>query len=200
MSDRLDDLISQMKDLQDAVEVELAKKRKTLKYEAHRRKVVFEADVLKQHKALKIGLGTFLKKTRFLTVLTAPVIYSVIVPLVLLDIVSSIYQTVCFPAYGIGKVRRQDYIFMDRGSLAYLNGLQKLNCAYCGYGNGVLAYVSEIAARTEQFWCPIKHAGRVAGAHGRYAAFVDFGDAEGFAKGQEDLRKRLREETLSKDN
>lgn len=199
MSDRLDDLMLQMKDLQDAIEAELAEKRKTIKYDLHKRKAVFEADVLKQHRALKISLGAFLKKTRFLTLVTAPIIYSVVVPLALLDLVSSIYQAVCFPAYGIGKVGRQDYIFVDRTSLAYLNGLQKLNCAYCGYGNGVLAYVSEIAARTEQFWCPIKHAGHISGAHGRYAAFLEFGDAKGFEKGQEELRERLRTETLGKD-
>jgi hypothetical protein len=198
MSDSLRDLMERMRDLQDAVESEMAEKRKKFKYSLQKRKVVFEADVLRRHKQFKIGLGAFLKKTSFLTLLTAPIIYGVIVPLVFLDVVSSIFQAVCFPVYGIGKVRRQDYIFLDRGSLAYLNGMQKLNCAYCGYGNGVLAFVSEIAARTEQYWCPIKHAARVSGAHGRYAAFLDYGDAEGFQKGLQDQRDKLKAETLAK--
>jgi hypothetical protein len=31
-----------------------------------------------------------------------------------------------------------------------------VNCVYCGYFNGLIAYVQEIAARTEQFWLPHK--------------------------------------------
>lgn len=49
--------------------------------------------------------------------------------------------------------------------LSYLNAIEKLNCVYCGYGNGVIAYGREIIARTEQFWCPIKHASKAAGEH-----------------------------------
>jgi len=33
---------------------------------------------------------------------------------------------------------------MDRHHLAYLNVIEKLNCEYCGYANGVFAYVREI--------------------------------------------------------
>jgi hypothetical protein len=117
-----------------------------------------------------------------LVVLTAPVIYSLIVPLVLLDLFVTIYQAICFPVYGIPKARRRDYLVFDRSHLAYLNMLEKLNCAYCSYANGLIAYVREIAGRTEQYWCPIKHARRVIGAHPRYALFEDYGDAEGYRK------------------
>jgi hypothetical protein len=102
--------------------------------------------------------------------------------LVLLDLSVTIYQAVCFPAYGIEKVHRKDYLVFDRHHLAYLNALEKLNCAYCSYANGLIAYVREIAARTEQYWCPIKHARRVIGAHPHYSRFEDFGDAEGYRK------------------
>lgn len=117
-----------------------------------------------------------------LVIVTAPVIYALIVPLVLLDLFVTIYQAVCFPAYGIPKVRRGDYLVFDRYHLAYLNTLEKLNCAYCSYANGLIAYVREIAGRTEQYWCPIKHARRVIGAHPRYATFEDYGDADGYRK------------------
>jgi len=43
-------------------------------------------------------------------VLTAPIIYAVIVPLVLLDLFVTVYQSVCFPVYGIPKVRRREYL------------------------------------------------------------------------------------------
>jgi hypothetical protein len=93
----------------------------------------------------------------------------------------------------IPLVRRSDYIALDRGKLAYLNGIEKANCNYCGYANGLLAYIREVTARTEQYWCPIKHARRVKGAHPHYRAFVDYGDAEGYKKELPVLRKTLRQ-------
>lgn len=98
----------------------------------------------------------------------------------MLDLFVSTYQFICFPVYGIPKVRRSNYMVFDRYHLAYLNMLEKLNCSYCSYGNGVIAYAREIASRTEQYWCPIKHARRLIGAHPRYALFADYGSAEGF--------------------
>jgi hypothetical protein len=48
--------------------------------------------------------------------------------------------------------------------------------------NCLIAYVREIAGRTEQYWCPIKHARRVVGAHPLYAGFDDYGDADAYKK------------------
>lgn len=178
-------------ELQDKLEAELARRRAELKVGLEKGRVVFEAEVLRRHRALKIGLWDFLKHTRPIIVITAPFIYGLILPFLFLDIFVSVYQMLCFPAYGISKVKRSDYLIFDRRHLAYLNGLQKLNCAYCSYANGLLAYVSEIAARTEQYWCPIKHARRLVGAHARYNQFADFGDAEAFQADLERLRDDL---------
>ena len=77
-------------------------------------------------------------------------------------------------------MRRRDYLVFDRHHLAYLNILEKINCAYCSYCNGAIAFVREVAARTEVYWCPIKHARRVLGPHPHYQGFADFGDAEAY--------------------
>jgi hypothetical protein len=82
--------------------------------------------------------------------------------------------------------------------LSYLNALEKLNCVYCGYANGTLAYAREIAARTEQFWCPIKHARRVGGVHLRGERFFEFGDAEAYRQGLQRIRGQWEEESGSK--
>ncbi|MDP2828248.1 MAG: hypothetical protein Q8O37_06540 [Sulfuricellaceae bacterium] len=79
----------------------------------------------------------------------------------------------------------------DREQLAYLNLIEKINCAYCAYTNGFIAYAQEIVARTEQYWCPIKHARRILGSHVRYANFIDFGDAEAYRRELGELRKVL---------
>ena len=115
----------------------------------------------------------------------------------LLDAAVEIYQLVCFPIYGIPKVHRQDYLVFDRGRLAYLNTIEKIGCVYCSYANGLLAMVAEIAARTEQHFCPIKHAHRMLQTHSRYGKFLPYGDARAYreqsdavAQAYDDLRAR----------
>jgi hypothetical protein len=140
----------------------------------------FDEDVRRQQRLLRQSLARFIGDGSLASVATAPSIYSVIVPVVLLDAWMSLYQAICFRAYGIPLVRRSAYVVVDRHHLAYLNAIEKLNCAYCGYVNGVFAYVHEIASRTDVYWCPIRHARRVLAPHRRYRGFLDYGDAEGY--------------------
>jgi len=175
-------LIEKIQALEFELEAELAQRRAELRVGMEKGRVFFEKEILRRHRELRTRLWRYMLNAHPLVVLTAPVIYSLIVPLVLLDLFVTIYQAICFPVYGIPKARRRDYLVFDRSHLAYLNMLEKLNCAYCSYANGLIAYVREIAGRTEQYWCPIKHARRVIGAHPRYALFEDYGDAEGYRK------------------
>jgi hypothetical protein len=140
-------------------------------------------------KALRMGTRPTAFRSNFAAHLTGPVIYMCVVPLMLSDLAATIYQAICFPIYGIPKVRRSDYLSFDRHRLGYLNFIDKVNCEYCAYANGILAYFTEIAARTEQHWCPIKHDGCVKCAHSRYRHFIDFGDAESFRKNVERVRR-----------
>jgi hypothetical protein len=120
-----------------------------------------------------------------------------IVPLLFLDVCISIYQTICFPIYGVAKIKRADYIVMDRWQLGYLNLMEKfhcVHCAYCEYANGLFAYGTEIAARTEQYWCPIKHAHKVLGTHARYEHFLANGDAERYQVRLKQFREALRQQ------
>ena len=177
---RIEGLKQKIKFLEGELLSEMAKRRAGLSYGMERGRVLFEEEILRRHRALKVGIVRYIAHAQPLVVLTAPFIYMMIVPLVVLDLFITLYQVVCFPVYKIPKVKRSDYFVFDRHHLAYLNILQKINCAYCSYGNGLLAYAREIAARTEAYWCPIKHARRVIGEHEQYAQFADFGDAEGF--------------------
>ncbi|MEX0347338.1 MAG: hypothetical protein AB3N20_20625 [Rhizobiaceae bacterium] len=191
MNEQIKSLVKQIRDLENQLEVEFTKQREKLRFGLEHGRVVFEEEILRQHKALKIGLARYVFQAKPLVILTAPVIYSVFLPLVLLDMFVTIYQSICFPVYGISKVKRADHFIFDRHRLAYLNGIQKLNCVYCSYANGLICYVREIAGRTEQYWCPIKHSRRVIGAHANYPQFVDYGDAESFEKQLPKLRKDL---------
>lgn len=180
MTDKVASLVARIRALEDELEDEFACRRAAFNYRLEQNRVVFEQEVCQRHKALQQKLVSYMVEARPLVVLTAPVIYAVIIPFVLLDIFVSVYQAICFPVYRIEKVRRADYITFDRNQLSYLNGLEKFNCLYCSYGNGLLGYAREIAARTEKHWCPIKHAKRMAGLHDHYSEFVEYGDAEGF--------------------
>lgn len=138
----------------------------------------------------KVGLWRYVSHGRLSVLFTAPLIYSGWVAFALLDLFVSAFQAVCFPVYGISKVKRGDYLVFDRGDLPYLNVLEKFNCFYCSYGNGVAAYAREVAARTEQYWCPIKHARRLKDAHRNYPRFFEHGDGEAYRKGLERLRQQ----------
>lgn len=194
MTPHISALIENIRALEAELDAELAKRRAELRIGLEHGRVAFEAELLRRHRELRTQLLPYVLDANPLVVLTAPLIYAGIVPFLLLDLFVSVFQAVCFPIYGIAKVKRADYLVFDRHHLAYLNALEKLNCAYCSYANGLIAYAREIAARTEQYWCPIKHARRVIGTHARYALFDDYGDGEGY---QERLVKRR--QALAKD-
>ena len=148
----------------------------------------------KTHKKLKTNFFRLLVTNRPQNLITGLIIYSMIIPLVVTDVFISFYQFTCFPIYGIKKVRRGNYIVFDRQHLSYLNFIEVFHCTYCAYGTGVIAYISEVVGRTEQYFCPIKHAHRILGAHSRYAGFLDFGAAENYEAKLEEYRKALNAE------
>lgn len=189
----IENIVERIQELENDLEQEFAKRREAMEYRIERNRVIFKKEVIRKQKQFKTRLHTYILGARPLVVLTAPFIYAVIIPFLLLDIFVSLYQFVCFPVYGIKKVCRSNYITFDRGKLAYLNGIEKFNCIYCSYGNGLIAFVREIASRTEQYWCPIKHAKKMSGHHNLYPGFTEYGDAEAYRAELENLRKQLAE-------
>ena len=191
LDDRLEALLDKIRALEFELLQEMEKKQKQFFYEVDRKRVRFQKEVVVGHRKLTKKLRFYFKDAAFLNILTAPVIWSCLFPALFMDLVITLYQSVCFPVYGIPKVNRGDYILLDRGFLSYLNLMERLNCFYCAYFNGVIGYTREIAARTEQYWCPIKHARRVKGIHSRYKNFLDYGDAEGYRQDLETVRRNF---------
>lgn len=186
MTRNIDELVARIRELQDELEEEYRRTRD----EWAEKKLKLAEDLARQQRRYKTSLFRFMVRSRLLVVLTAPVIYAGWIPFLLLDFFVTLYQGICFPVYRIPKVRRADYLVFGREDLPYLNIVEKFNCLYCSYGNGVAAYTREVAARTEQYWCPIKHARRIGAAHERYPKFFDYGDAEAFQQGLERLRRQ----------
>jgi hypothetical protein len=193
MDQRIAEIVKRIGELEEDLQRELTEAGDRFGYHFDKGKARFERSAIAAQRQLRRTLFRFIAEADWLVALTAPVIYSLIVPLALLDLFITIYQRVCFPIYGVDIVRRGEYVVVDRHRLAYLNLLEKLNCAYCGYGNGVIAYAREIAARTERYWCGIKHAKRVKGAHRYYYDYPDYGDAEGYRENEKKIgEKRIR--------
>jgi len=190
MHTHLDDLLARMQHLEAELEAELTRRRGEIEFVIENRRVQFAQEVLHLQRQHKVGLWRFLRQSSLAAVLTAPVIYAGFLAFAVMDLFVTVYQAVCFPVYGIPKVRRSDYIVFDRTDLPYLNVVEKFNCFYCSYGNGVAAYLREAAARTEQYWCPIKHARRMVATHDRYPRFFEYGDAQAYREGLERLRQR----------
>ncbi len=189
MNPRIEELMRRIQELQAELEADLEAKRAQFRYRIEDHRVRFEREMQAMQQRLRRSSLRYLLDAPLLYILTAPVIYGALLPLLLLDLAVSSYQWICFPVYRIPRVRRRDYFAFDRGLLPYLNWIERMNCAYCSYGNGLLAYAREIVARTEQFWCPIKHARRLAQSHERYPLFLDYGDGERYLAELERLRK-----------
>lgn len=197
MAKDIHDILNEIDALRSELEAQLDSRRTRLGWKLHDGLVQFEHGVIDEHRRLRMGIARFLASSNPLTLLTAPVIYSLIVPFALIDLWISLYQAICFRAWGIARVNRADYVRFDRARLGYLNWIEALNCAYCSYANGVIAYVREVGSRTEQYWCPIKHALRIREPHPRYDGFVDYGDAQGYRARLDALRDALRADTRS---
>jgi hypothetical protein len=193
MTSRLNEVLEEIRELEKKVQSEMKRREEELKYRVSEGRVIFEAEVLALHRKLAGSLFLYVVKAPVLTVLSAPLIYAMVLPALLMDLGLWIYQTVCFPIYGIPKVKRGDHIVLDRHYLKYLNLLERINCDYCSYFNGLSSYATEIAARTEQYWCPIKHASGKARRHSRAHRFVDYGDAKAYRTRLAEIRRELKE-------
>ena len=186
---KLQEIVDEIKELEQELLQELQKKQDEYYYIIEGKRVRFEEETRRYHKTLAKTLHSYFAEASLLHILTAPVIYACIFPALLMDVVVSVYQAICFRVYGIPRVKRADYIVIDRHNLQYLNPIEKLNCIFCGYFNGLIAYVQEIAARTEQYWCPIKHARKLAAIHSRYHKFIEYGDSADYQRKLDDLRR-----------
>ena len=192
MSPQIQEFLDRIQRIELAIEQEAKARRQHWQADFEAHKVRFEKEVLAQQKRFQQGLLIYVLTAEWRHVLCVPFIYPVLVPMLLLDFFVSIYQWVCFPLLNIPRVRRSDFWVFDRSHLAYLNWLEKINCAYCAYGNGLIAYCREVFGLTEQYWCPIKHSQRILQAHPHYHGFADYGDAEHYRSELSRLRAELK--------
>jgi hypothetical protein len=180
MNEQVRQLLAKIAQLEDELATMIHEQQEVLHYRIEGSRIRFEDNLRKIHHELKTGVFAWLRQSELRNVVTAPFIYAMIVPFVLLDLFIFVYQGICFPLYRIPKVKRSSYVIIDRHHLGYLNVIEKLNCMFCGYADGLLAYTRQVLSRTEMYWCPIKHARKVLDPHRRYARFTDFAAADDY--------------------
>ncbi|MBF0514675.1 MAG: hypothetical protein HQK81_11535 [Desulfovibrionaceae bacterium] len=188
---KIDEILNKIHALESELAAELREGQNKLLYTVTRKKILFSEKVRENHRLFAAKLSDYVYDSGLLIILTIPVIWSALIPALVLDAVVSLYQLASFPVYGIPRVKRGEYVVIDRHKLGYLNWMEKLNCLYCGYFNGLMGYVREVAARTEQYWCPIRHARALKSVHGRYRHFFEYGDAKGYREGLASVRKKF---------
>lgn len=135
------ELLERIRVLEHEVASALDDKQRRFRYRIAGGRVRFDEEVARRHAQLRTWLPSYLYHSRLLAVITAPLVYACLVPFVLADLFVSLYHAICFPVYGVPRVRRSDYFVFDRGRLKYLNLLERVNCVYCSYANGLLAYL-----------------------------------------------------------
>jgi len=191
MSPHVERFVERLRDAEGDFKREVDEQQRRLHHRIHRGRVWFDKELRDSHRHLRQRIPAYIWEGNFLSLLTAPIIYSLLLPLVFLDLWVTLYQWVCFPIYGMPRVPRRRYFTIDRHKLAYLNAIEKVHCTFCSYANGLIAYVREVAGRTEQYWCPIKHAREIPQADPRYRRYFEYGDAAGYRHGLITLRKDL---------
>jgi hypothetical protein len=193
----IDRIISEIHALEEELSTEIRQQKIDLIGRIELKKIQYEKEIIQQQKKFKKGLLKYIWTSNFKSIIAAPFLYSLVIPFLILDLSVSIYQFICFSLFRITKVKRSGYFNYDRAQLGYLNIIEKINCAYCSYANGLIAYVREVAGRTEQYWCPIKHAKQTYLSHPYYKRFTESPDAQTYHIKLEILRKQLKEKNRS---
>lgn len=178
MKESLQEILAKIESLQESLSEKYDELAKKYGYALEKRKIQFQEAFRRENRKEKISTWKYLASKNLRFILSIPFIYGMIIPALFLDICATLYQHTAFRLYRIPRVKRADYIVFERRYLDYLNWLERINCLYCSYVNGLFAYCVEIAARTERFWCPIKAASKPRFTHGWYQEFADYGSAK----------------------
>ncbi len=186
MSDKIEHLIKEIEVLKGQLKEEILQKESDIVYEIKHGHIRFPDDIMIEQKQKVTHFFQYLKEAPLLHILSAPIVYMMVIPALFLDILLFIYVSVIFPIYKFPIIKRSDYIVFDRQYLGYLNFIEKLNCLYCSYFNGLMNYTAAVASRSELYFCPIKHAKKIAYQHEHYQDFLSYADAKSY---HDDLQK-----------
>ena len=191
MNDKITEMIEEIEAMKVKLAEEIAQHEENISYEIENGYIRFEKEIFAKQKENMKNIFAWFGEIPFLHLLTSPLVYGMIIPAIVLDMMLFIYQLVVSRVFKIKFDKRSNYIVFDRQYLGYLNLIEKFNCLYCSYFNGLMQYASSIAGRTELFFCPIKHAKKIAYKHEYYDAYLIYGDGDEYQKKLKKLRENF---------
>jgi len=193
MNSKIEEIIEEIDALKKKLGEEIEKQESGFSYQIQNGYVKFEKEVFEKQRENMKSLWIWFREIPILHLLSSPVVYGMIFPALFLDMMLFLYRHVVSRVFGIRFEERNSFIVFDRQYLGYLNVIEKLNCLYCSYFNGLMCYASSIASKTELYFCPIKHAKKIAYRHETYDMFFPYGDGEDYQKRLKELRKKLQQ-------
>lgn len=196
MSKKIKQIIEEIEALEEKLKDEIEKQESHIIYEIKNGYITFEKDIFEQQREKMKNILNYLKDVPFFHLISSPLIYLMILPAIIFDVMLFFYQQVIFRIYKFEFIKRSEFIIFDRHYLAYLNPIEKLNCLYCSYFNGLMHYAAEISAKTELYFCPIKHAKKIAYKHQYYHQFLTYGDEHDFQEKFQELREKVQKSNL----
>ncbi len=107
MNEKIRELLIRISSLEDEVEVLLREQQNQALHYLEDGKIRIKREVDEAHKLLKKGVIRWLIDSRPRNIVSAPFIYTMIIPFVFLDFCLSIYQWICFPLCKIGNVKEK---------------------------------------------------------------------------------------------
>lgn len=114
MNDQISQILARMAELEDELRTAVHHQESKMCFQIKGKKIEFERSVKAAHRKLKKSFFRWLVTDRPQNLLTGPIIYAMLIPMLMFDACVTFYQWACFPIYRITKVRRSDYIVCDR--------------------------------------------------------------------------------------
>jgi hypothetical protein len=178
MESKIKKILEKMDSLNESLQEEYKHMSEKYGFSIEKRRVIFLQKFKQRNKSFRIPTWEYVIPQNVRHILSMPFIYIMIIPVGTLDLFLVLYNHTALPLYRIPSVKREDHFIYDRQFLDYLNLIQKANCIYCSYVNGLFSFATEIGAQTERYWCPLKAAHKPKHNHSLYKYFADYGNPE----------------------
>src|SRR5688572_22939865 len=92
-------IVARVREAKDDLAREVEEQQQRWHYRVRCGRVWFDKEVQRAHRRLRQSIPAYIRQGSVLSLVTAPAIYSLLLPLLLLDLWVWTYQWICFPIY-----------------------------------------------------------------------------------------------------
>jgi hypothetical protein len=103
MNDKIRELLIRITALEDEIEDLLRKQQEQVLVYLQDGRYRIRDELDQAHRLLRQGIWRWLLDSRPRNLISAPIIYGMIIPFIIMDLFLTCYQWICFPLYRIGR-------------------------------------------------------------------------------------------------